>query len=232
MHSLRLVLLFLLSCTALVSAQEYIIVSGGPSLRKWEDYRVSAEQHDRYAGNFIKAASHRMEGMRREKPALQFTWLIYRPAYTARDREDAVRRPPYTCYTSEIMERAARANARIEWFSTKEGLISYLNNRSRGKIAHLEFFVHSNKYAFLFDYSNDHLGVSTCYLHCVDLRRIHKGLFTRGAHVQSWGCHTAEYMSAVWKRATGTPMIGAVGKTDYRSIGDNVSLPSCSSWRK
>jgi hypothetical protein len=60
----------------------------------------------------------------------------------------------------------------------------------------------------------------------VDLRRIRRGLFTRNAHVQSWGCHTAEYMSGVWKKATGVPMIGAIGKTDYRAIGDNVSLPS------
>jgi hypothetical protein len=33
-------------------------------------------------------------------------------------------------------------------------------------------------------------------------------------------------MSAVWKKATGVPMIGAIGKTDYRAIGDNVSLPT------
>lgn len=233
MNTLRLILLFIIALTGLSAAQEYIIVSGGPSLRKWEDYRVPAEQHDRYAGNFIKAAHHRMNHLRRDNPAIgQFTWLIYRPAYVARDREDAVRRPPYTCFISETMERAAQANARIEWFSSKDQLISRLNDRSRGKIAHLDFFVHSNKYAFLFDYSCDVLGVSTCYLHCVDLKRIRRGLFTSNAVVQSWGCHTAEYMSAVWKKATGVPMIGAVGKTDYRAIGDNVSLPACNSWRR
>jgi len=207
-------------------AEEFVIVSGGPSLRMWEDYRVPAEQHDRYAGNFIKAAHHRMRQIRAQHPAAQLTWLIYRPAYVTRDREDMQRRPPYTCYTSEILERAAKCGARIVWFGTKDFLINYLNNRGGRKIADLEFFVHSNKYAFLFDYSNDILGVSTCYLHSVDLRRIRRGIFTKNAHVQSWGCHTAEYMSAIWKKATGVPMIGAVGKTDYRAISDNVSLPS------
>ena len=230
MHSLRLVLTLLLFVVAPAFAQEYIVVSGGPSLRKWEDYRIPAEQHDRYAGNFIKAADHRMRQIRTANPQAQLTWLIYRPAYVTRDREDAVRRPPYTCYTSEIQERAAKAGARIEWFSTKDQLINYINNRSRGKIANLEFFVHSNKYAFLFDYSNDVMGASTCYLHSVDLRRIRRGLFTSDALVKSWGCHTAEYMSRIWRSATGVPLIGAIGKTDYRAIGDNVSLPSCNSW--
>ena len=78
----------------------------------------------------------------------------------------------------------------------------------------------------LFDYSNDVLGVSTCYLHVTDLRRLRRGLFTSDAHVQSWGCHTGEYMSSVWKSATGHPMIGAVGKTDYTAIKDGKTLPA------
>jgi hypothetical protein len=235
MHTLRLVLLLLISLVAPALAQndagvEYIVVSGGPALRKWEDYRVAPEQHDRYAGNFIKAAHIRLQQIRVAHPQAQLTWLVYRPAYVSRDREDAVRHPPFTCYTNEIVERAGRVGARIEWFSSKDAIINYINNRSRGKIANLEFFVHSNKYAFLFDYSNEVMGVSTCYLHCLDLRRLHHGLFTSDAHVQSWGCHTAEYMSGVWKKATGVSLIGAVGKTDYTAIGDNISLPACGGW--
>ena len=233
MHTLRLLLAIIIGIAGTAAAQnidpggEIIVVSGGPSLRMWEDYRVPAEQHDRYAGNFIKAAHHRMQQIRAQLgPDAPLTWLVYRPGYVSRDREDMQRRPPYTCYTSEILERAAKCGARIVWFNDKDFLINYLNNRGGRKIADLEFFVHSNKYAFLFDYSNEILGVSTCYLHSVDLRRIRRGIFTRNAHVQSWGCHTAEYMSGVWRKATGVPMIGAIGKTDYRAIGDNVSLPS------
>ncbi|HWB06137.1 MAG TPA: hypothetical protein VG796_24155 [Verrucomicrobiales bacterium] len=233
MHTLRLLLLFLLALSGSaiaqrnLAAEEFIVVSGGPALRAWEDYRVPEEQHDRYAGNFIKAAHIRLEQIRAEQgPTAKLTWLVYRPAYVSRDREDQARNPPYTCYTSEIVARAAKCGANIVWFSNKDFVINYLNYRNGRKIADLEFFVHSNKYAFLFDYSNDLLGVSTCYLHSRELKRIHKGLFTRDARVQSWGCHTAEFMSAAWKKATGVPLIGAIGKTDYRAIGDNVSLPS------
>ncbi len=240
MHTLRLLLLCLLALSGTAMAQhnyaseEFIVLSGGPAMRAWEDYRVATEQHDRYAGNFIKAAHIRLEQIRKEQgPSAQLTWLIYRPAYTAREREDQQRKPPYTCDIAEINERAAKCGARIVWFNTKETVINYLNNRGGKKIADLEFFTHSNKYAFLFDYSNEILGVSTCYLHSLDLKKIHRGLFTKDAKVQSWGCHTGEFMSAVWKKATGVPMIGAIGKTDYRAIGDNVSLPSIGgSWTR
>lgn len=233
MHLFRLLLVLLIGTAGSAFAQhnyaaeEFIVVSGGPALRAWEDYRVPEEQHDRYAGNFVKAAHIRLQQLRSQHgPAAPLTWLIHRPGYLTREREDMVRQPPYTCYLSEINQRAANCGARVVWFSSRDFLINYLNSRGGRKIAGLEFFTHSNKYAFLFDYSNEILGVSTCYLHSVDLRRIHRGLFTKNALVKSWGCHTAEYMSAVWKKATGVPMIGAIGKTDYRAIADNVSLPS------
>jgi hypothetical protein len=50
------------------------------------------------------------------------------------------------------------------------------------------------------------------------LKKIRSGAFAKGAYCQSWGCHTAEAMSAVWKKATGVPMIGAKGKTDYSNM--------------
>jgi hypothetical protein len=213
------------------SAEEYVIISGGPALRKWEDFRVPAEQHDRYGGNFIKAADHRMQQLRRlHGAALRITWLIYRPAYDKRDREDATRRPPYTCNLAEINQRASQAGARIIWYSNTGFVIDYLNNRRGGLLSGLEYFGHSNKYAWLFEYGSDILGVSTCYLHSKQLPRLRRGLFAAGAHVQSWGCHTGEYMSQAFKRATGQGMLGTTGKTDYRAIGDNKSLPSAGGW--
>lgn len=230
LSTLRSVLCLLLAVAGFLPAAdaggEHIVVSGGPALRHWEEYRIPSDQHDRYGGNFIKAAHIRMQGLRRSHPGAALTWMIYRPAYEARDREDAVRRPPYVCDMREIQDRAAHVGARIVWFSSTPQLISYLNNRRGRLIDSFEYFGHSNKYAFLFDYSCDILGVSTCYLHAKDLRSIRGGAFSRGAHIQSWGCHTAEYMSQVFRRRTGRPMIGAVGKTDYSAISDNVSLPA------
>lgn len=229
----RLILILLVFLPGLLFAQrdysreEYVICSGGPALRALEDYRGAGDRHDRFWGNFIRAARIRMDQLRTRYGAeLPITWLVYRPAYETRSREDRARRPEYICDIAEIQRVALQRGVRIVWFSTKDQVIGYLNNRGGRKMSGFEFFGHSNKYCMLFDYSNDVLGVSTCYLHVTDLRRLRSGLFTSDAHVQSWGCHTGEYMSSVWKSATGHPMIGAVGKTDYTAIKDGKSLPA------
>jgi hypothetical protein len=231
----RLILLFLAGLTATAPAQrnyaaeEYVISSGGPALRGWEEYRAPGDQHDRYWGNFIRAARIRIDQLRAQHgPAMSITWLVYRPAYETRQREDAVKRPQYLCTTAEVTTLAAERGVRLLWFNNTNFLISYLNNRGGRKLSGFEFYGHSNKYCFLFDYSNDILGVSSCYLHCTDLRRLHRGLFTPDAIIHSYGCHTGEYMSRIWKQQTGMPMIGAIGKTDYSAIKDNVTLPAVS----
>lgn len=208
------------------AGEEYVILSGGPSLRGWEEYRVPKDQHDRYWGNFIRSARIRIDQLRRiNGDAQPITWLVYRPAYETRQREDSVRRPEYSCTTAEITQLATERKVNLVWFNNTNFLINYLNNRGGRKMSGFEFYGHSNKYCFLFDYSNDILGASTCYLHCLDLNRLHRGIFTRDAHVQSYGCHTGEYMSGVWKKNTGHAMIGACGKTDFSAIKDNVTLP-------
>ncbi len=233
---LRLILLALLGLTAMVptasaqrnyASEEYVIASGGPALRYWEEYRGPGDQHDRYWGNFIRAARIRIDQLRAQHgPALNITWLVYRPGYETRQQEDAIKRPQYLCTTAEVTTLAAERGVRLIWFNNTNFLISYLNNRGGRKMSGFEFYGHSNKFCFLFDYSNNVLGASTCYLHCADLRRLHRGLFTHGAHIQSYGCHTGEYMSRVWKQATGHTMIGASGKTDFSAIKDNVTLPT------
>jgi len=35
------------------------------------------------------------------------------------------------------------------------------------------------------------------------------------SYIRSWGCHTGEEMSKKWYNATGTHMIGAIGKTQF-----------------
>ena len=235
-HFLRLILMALLGFTALTSpasaqrnyaSEEYVILSGGPALRYWEEYRNPKDQHDRYWGNFIRAARIRIDQLRAQHgPAINITWLVYRPGYETRQREDVVKRPAYLCTTAEVTTLAAERGVRLLWFNNTNFLISYLNNRGGRKMSGFEFYGHSNKYCFLFDYSNDILGVSSCYLHSADLNRLNRGLFTRDAIVHSYGCHTGEFMSRVWKQQTGVTMIGASGKTDFSAIKDNVTLPT------
>ena len=49
----------------------------------------------------------------------------------------------------------------------------------------------------------------------VELSKLDRRAFAHGAYVRSWGCHTGESMSKKWYRATGTHMIGAIGKTQF-----------------
>ncbi len=197
---------------------EHIIVSGGPSLREWENLRMEAARHDRWWGNFVRAARLRMEQIRKEKGIDgQITWLVYKPAYVDRSKEDGVDR------VSQVVSVRDKNTVRCKliWFTQTNQLIDYLNNggygidRRRMKIASFDYFGHSNKFCFTFDYSGEVMGASKVFLHVDDLPKLKRGLFVRGAKVQSWGCHTAEAFSAAWRRATGTKMKGAIGKTDY-----------------
>jgi hypothetical protein len=209
---------------------EYVILSGGPALRKWEDLRRAGEQHDRWWGNFIATAATRVKELRAAQPQLPITWMVYRDAYARRGSEDA---KPYLQW---IMEKQAKYSVRVVFFSSTDEIISYLNaNRSGLKICGLEFYGHSNKFCFMFDYSSDNYGTSSCWLHECDLKRLRRSAFARNAYCQSWGCHTGESMSAAWKKATGLTMVGAYGKTDYTDLhlrGNRPGVGAGGYWKR
>jgi hypothetical protein len=213
-----MVFLFLLGTPAIVRAQalptsgEYIVVSGGPALRQWEDLRAKHLQHDRWWGNFIRPARVRMVEIKQARPSLLVTWLVYRPGYVNRASEDG---RPLISFIESVRDTY---KVNLVYFSSTNELINYINrgqNRSRNKVVGFEFYGHSNRYAFMFDYSNALMGASKAWLHEKELGRINASAFDRNAFCQSWGCHTGESMSRYWRSATGVPMMGAVGKTDY-----------------
>lgn len=112
------------------------------------------------------------------------------------------------------------------WFDTTSQLLNYINAgqpRDRVKINDLEFFCHSNKACFLFDYSNNIDSASKVWLHENDMRKINRGIFTKDALVRSWGCHTGESMSSRFRSATGVPMWGLTGRA---SMTDELPLPA------
>jgi hypothetical protein len=213
---------------------EYIICSGGPALRKWENLRETALQHDRWWGNFARTARVRMQELQKTQPAgTTITWLVYRDAYLRRAAED---RDPLTAHCESVR---STYKINLVWFRTGDEVIRYLNEggastpRRRVKISGFEYFGHSNKHCFLFDYSSEIYASSTVWLHETELNRLRSSAFTRNAYCQSWGCHTGESMSKAWKRATGVPMIGAMGKTDYSHMherGWKVALGFGARW--
>ena len=206
------VLLFFAARAAAGPNTEYILLSGGPSLIEWEKYK--AAPHDRWWGNFIRSARVRIERLRKlQGPDAAITWLVYRPGYVRR-----AQRQDHADLIGNIVSVRDKYGVKLVWINQPDEIINYLNAgrpRDSVKISGFEFFGHSNKACFMLDYSNEIDSASKAWIHESDLKKIHRGLFTRDAFVKSWGCHTGESMSKYWRRATGKRMIGAIGKTDY-----------------
>jgi hypothetical protein len=228
-HILHLLVWALVAVPAVAFAQsgkgEFVVVSGGPALRKWENLRVGRDQHDQWWGNFIRPARvHIAEIRERYGRGASISWLVYRPAYTARAEEDE---EPLLSFIRSVQEKYG---CRLVWFSSGNEVIEYINrgrDRRREKVVGFDFFGHSNKYCMMFDYSNQICAASKAWLHVRDIPRINRKAFSSRAVCKSWGCHTGEAMSAEWKRHLGIPLVGAVGKTDYRWIWQNDGqLPS------
>ena len=205
---------------------EFIILTGGPALREWEDLRRPGDQHDRWWGNFVRASRIRIQQIRRAHgDAARITWLLYRPAYVSRQPEDARRSADQPCSMDKILSVRDTYRLNLVWFDSGDDVIHYLNTRPRRSIVDFEYFGHSNLACFMFDYSNEISGASAAFLHQTQLGQISGSAFAKNAFCKSWGCHTGESMSRFWKKATGVPMEGALGKTDYSVIIDHVSLP-------
>lgn len=220
-RSLRLLILLLLFA-ANPSQAEHVVVTGGPALRRWENYRVKEDQHDRWWANFVRASTLRMEEIRRAYgSSAPIVWIVYRPGYEARGRED---RTPYTAWISKL---APKYGAKLIWINSGGDLIQAINSQPRHSITSFDFFGHSNRFCFMLDYSSEIMAVSAAWLHERDLGRIKASVFARNAYCKSWGCHTGESMSAAWKRALGIPLEGAKGATNYQTVSFG-KLPSVS----
>ena len=219
---IRVVWLTLVLAVSMVSARagEWLFVSGGCALMRWE--LSKARVHDRNWDNFIESAEARMDEVRAElKPGDTMTWLVYRPAYATRYREfnpSELAEFPGTALQN-IEARARKHGVRVEWFDSKEDFLAKLNSRPARSVIGFEYFGHSNKVNFMFDYSNMIDGASVEFLHTRDLRRINRSVFASHAVCQSWGCHSGEYYSKKWREVVGVKMRGAIGKTDYSLHG-------------
>lgn len=198
---------------------EYMVLIGGPAMRTWEVLRRKYQQHDNWWANFLAAGNIRTRQLLAAGvPAPSITWVVYKPAYIRRGREEG---KPLTSWVEEL---AAKQGVRLVWFNDQAGLINHINNRGGRKIVSLDFFGHSNRHCFLFDYSSEIMGASSVWLHETDLRKLNRSAFDRSAFCKSWGCHTGESMSQKWKSAVGVYLYGALGKTDYVPTG-NGQLP-------
>ena len=191
---------------------EYIVITGSPSLIEWEKFK--RVPHDHWWANFVHASRIRLEELRvANGDNALITWLVYKPGYVRRgerqEKQDLI---------AQIQSVQQKFKLHLVFFNTKQQLINYLNAgqpRDSVKIADLEYFGHSNRACFMFDYSNEIDSGSKTWLHETELGQINRADFASHSFIKSWGCHTGESMSALWRKATGQRMIGAVGSTDY-----------------
>jgi hypothetical protein len=209
--SLAVALWLALASGALAANGEYIIVVGGPSLYQWEKYKLYP--HDHWWANFVRAARLRTEQLRAQLgPDQLITWLVYKQGYIDRAKQE------HQDLIALIDSVRQKYNLNLVWFNAGSEVIDYLNNgkpRKQVKIVGFEYFGHSNRACFMFDYSNVIDSACKSWLHEDELTRIDRRDFAHGAYVRSWGCHTGESMSRKWYHATGTHMIGAIGKTQF-----------------
>jgi hypothetical protein len=153
--------------------------------------------------------------------------VIYKPAYASRSEELGLN------LISQLEEKAKAVGAKLVWFNTKEELIAYFNtglDRSKTKIGSFDYFGHSNKACFLFDYSNKIDTMSIAWLHIHDLKMIERDDFARDAACKSWGCHSGELYSQWWKGQFDVALTGAIGKTDFEYGGLPVLSNSDGKW--
>jgi hypothetical protein len=208
------------------SQKEYIVVTGGVSLYAWEKFK--AQPHDHWWANFVHASRVRMDQLRAQLgPDARITWFVYRESYEKRSKQEGRDLFPLI----ESVRDACKV--KLVFFNKTQELLDYLNSgqpRDQVKIGGFEFFGHSNRACFMFDYSNEMDSASKCWLHENDLTKINRGIFAKDAFVKSWGCHTGEEMSAKWRSATGTRMWGAIGRTDYSNENEVVLSDPKGKW--
>jgi len=212
MKSVLALLVCLIAFSTISRAQdrEYVVLTGAVSLFQWEKYK--AQPHDLWWLNFIRASRLRLQELRASNPTAKITWLVYRHGYERRAQQEGQN------LFDEIESVKTAYNLNLVYFNKASEVINYLNNgqpRDQVKIADFEYFGHSNRACWLFDYSNEIDSASKVWLHDSDLVQIHRGIFTRDAFVKSWGCHSGEEYSKKFYAATGIHMWGATGKTQY-----------------
>ena len=149
---------------------EFIILTGGVSLWVWEKWK--ANPHDNWWMNFIRASRIRIQEIQTLSPGAQITWLVYRPSYESRSRQE------HNDLIGHITSVRDAYGVKLMWFDKPSQVINYLNAgqpRDRVKIANFEFYGHSNKACWMFDYSNNIDSASKCWLHQDELKQIKRG---------------------------------------------------------
>src|SRR3954471_20400527 len=111
------------------SQKEYIVLTGGVSLWQWEKYK--AAPHDNWWMNFVRASRIRIQQIQSENPNANITWLVYKPAYLARAKQEK------NDLIGHIESVRDTFHIKLIFFDKADEVINYLNygqNREQVKI--------------------------------------------------------------------------------------------------
>ncbi len=192
-----------------------VVLSGGVALKSWEKLR-GPNAHDNWWANFVRGATVRIDKLQKENPKAKIVWIVFRPAYISRGKEDG------KDYMTMIRELATKRKLKLVFVDTAEQAYQAINNAGKGKnkITSFYYFGHSNAHAFMLDYSSDIIGASKHWMHEKDLEsKLKKSAFAPNADCRSFGCYTGNSMSATWQKALGVPLWGNTSFTRYQPVG-------------
>ena len=143
--------------------REYVLLTGSSSLIEWEKYKTVP--HDQFWGSFVRASRTRFQQIQKEQgndPNALYTWLVFEDGYRARGAQD------HQDYIADINSVRDKYHLHLVPVQNGNDVINYLNNgqdRGRMKVVDFEYFGHSNRCCFMFDYSNNIDSASKFYLH-------------------------------------------------------------------
>lgn len=215
------------ACCSAASGVE-VILTGGVALKTWEILRGPAK-HDNWWANFVRASTVQMALSRRENPGVRITWVVYRPAYITRGREEGKN------YLTMISDLARKNGVKLVFVDTAAQAYTAINSAASGSdlIKAFYYFGHSNAHAFMLDYSNSIIGSSKQWIHEDDLAtKLRRSAFARNAKCISYGCYTGLSMSGKWQRAIGVPMMGNTASTRYQPVGEGRLPVGAGRWVK
>lgn len=216
-----------LAFAPLCSAVE-VILAGGVALKSWEHYRGSSA-HDNWWANFVRASTVRIDMARRRDPQTKIVWIVFRPPYITRGREEG------KDLISLIRQEAASRKVQLVFADTANQVFQAINKAGSGKerITSFYYFGHSNAHAFMLDYSNGIIAVSKQWIHEKDLElKLRREAFAPDAECRSFGCYTGNSMSQVWFKALGIPLWGNTESTRYQPVGNGCLPIGAGTWVK
>ena len=216
----------LLAACSLTQAVE-VVLCGGVALRSWENLRGPLA-HDNWWANFVRASTVYIDSALAKDPEKDIVWIVYRPAYIARGKENQ------TDYISRIRETAGKRHLRLKFVDTADEAYKAINQAPRNKkdkVTAFYYFGHSNPHAFMLDYSNSVMAASKAWIHEKDLAtKINKNIFAPDAECWSYGCYTGRSMSKYWKDAFGVSMWGNTESTRYQPVGEGKLPAGAGKW--